>query len=226
MILPPGPDRFGVIVADPPWSYFAFTDAKNGAACSAMKVMSHADMRAPPVADLAADRCVLAMWATLPKLTEALDLMAAWGFDYVAGIGMVKTIPSTATISRGIGFWFPGACELVLFGRIGKVTLTKEKDVNYRGLLVGDHDEAGILDCTLYAPRTNRHSTKPETLQTNLMRRLPGPFCELFARRERPGWSCWGLETGWKITPRGVESSPETRAASVDQGTLFDADAD
>ena len=157
----------------------------------------------------------------MPKLVEALDLMAAWGFDYVAGIGMVKTIPSTGTISRGIGFWFPGACELVLFGRRGKVTPTKEKDVSYRGLLVaGDAD--GMLDATLYAPRTNRHSTKPETLQDNLERRLPGPYCELFARRERPGWSCWGLETGWKITPRGVEPSPETIAPSVAQRRMFE----
>ena len=211
--------RFGVIAADPPWSYANFTDAAHGAADSAMTTMPYADMAALPVAAWAASECVLAMWATFPKLDEALRLMAAWGFAYVTGVPFVKTIPSTGAISRGVGWWFPGAAEVVLFGRVGDVTpASREKGRNYCGLLSG---EGGILDAVLYAPRGNRHSGKPETLQDNLERRLTGPYLELFARRVRPGWSCWGYETGFALTPAGVEPRPLPREPMP----LFDREA-
>jgi len=43
----------------------------------------------------------------------------------------------------------------------------------------------------LLAPR-GRHSAKPEELQARAERLSPGPRIELFARRARERWVCWG----------------------------------
>ena len=43
---------------------------------------SHPDWSGRSVAELAAADCALFLWATDPMLPQALDLMAAWGFQY------------------------------------------------------------------------------------------------------------------------------------------------
>jgi N6-adenosine-specific RNA methylase IME4 len=41
--------------------------------------------------------------------------------------------------------------------------------------------------------KRRRHSEKPEELQDAIERAYPGRrYLELFARRQRPGWTCWG----------------------------------
>ena len=44
--------------------------------------MSIDELCALPVAELAANDCVLFLWATFPQLPEALQLIKAWGFRY------------------------------------------------------------------------------------------------------------------------------------------------
>ena len=39
-----------------------------------------------------------------------------------------------------------------------------------------------------------RHSEKPEVFYDLVERLAPGPYVELFARRQRPGWTCLGDE--------------------------------
>ena len=39
-----------------------------------------------------------------------------------------------------------------------------------------------------------RHSTKPEAFIDMVERVSPGPYLELFARRQRLGWDTWGNE--------------------------------
>lgn len=70
-------------------------------------------------------------------------------------------------------------------------------------------------DVQFYATR-REHSAKPEGLQ-DWLDCLPGPRCELFARRPRPGWTCIGAELGLWVTPSGIER----RAAPIVQGDLF-----
>lgn len=75
------PHKYGVIVADPPWSY---NDKKlnRGGAARHYSTMSLADIKAMNVADYAADDSLLFMWATGPLLPEALQVIEAWGFKY------------------------------------------------------------------------------------------------------------------------------------------------
>ena len=39
-----------------------------------------------------------------------------------------------------------------------------------------------------------RHSQKPDAIHDRIEALLDGPYLELFARRERPGWTCLGNE--------------------------------
>jgi N6-adenosine-specific RNA methylase IME4 len=38
------------------------------------------------------------------------------------------------------------------------------------------------------------HSRKPDEAAERIMRLVPGPYIELFARRCRSGWDAWGNE--------------------------------
>ena len=72
--------KYDIIYADPPWKY----DDSNcqGAAEKQYNTMSIEELRKLPVENLAAKDCVLFLWATYPKLKEALELIEAWGFKY------------------------------------------------------------------------------------------------------------------------------------------------
>ena len=48
----------------------------------------------------------------------------------------------------------------------------------------------------LFATRKREHSRKPDELYPIVEACSPGPFIELFARHERPGWTSWGNEVG------------------------------
>lgn len=74
--------KYGVIYADPAWTYRDKALAGNRGAGCKYPVMSLEDICRLPVKDLAADDCVLFLWVTMPKLNEAFDVMKAWGFEY------------------------------------------------------------------------------------------------------------------------------------------------
>lgn len=187
---------FALIVADPPWSYKNFSDAAHGAAVSAYDTMRYDEIAAIPVASWAAETCVLALWGTWPKLEEAVQLVWDWGFEFKTGFPWVKTLPQKGEIRRGIGFWVQGASEFVLIGTKGEPE--RQKTAPQIGLLCGSERQ-------FYAPRLE-HSKKPEDLQSWLEARFAGPRLELFARRERPGWTTWGRDTGFVLSAEGVKA--------------------
>ena len=72
--------KYSIIYADPPWSY---NDKKCvGAAEKEYKSISLSDLCSLPVKEIAAKDCVLFLWATYPKIEDALSLIRAWGFEY------------------------------------------------------------------------------------------------------------------------------------------------
>lgn len=194
---------YKTILADPPWRYGNWTNKKNGAAASAMETMSLADMLFLPVEDWAdPEGCHLFMWATFPKLPEAMALIEGWGFTYVTGFPWVKTVPSSGRIKTGVGFWTQGTSELMLIARKSRLKSKppkRRKDApKVKGL---SHDEPRVL----YHPHTSKHSKKPLTVMNWIEKTVEGPFLELFAREQVKGWACMGLDLGSKITRDGVE---------------------
>lgn len=74
--------KYEIIYADPPWSYNDTLggNAKMGAMPYA--TMTQDEINALPIKEITAKDCILFMWATMPKLQEALDTIRAWGFKY------------------------------------------------------------------------------------------------------------------------------------------------
>lgn len=200
---------YGTIIADPPWSYRnCGGGATRGTAASQYETSGVDSLCALGnwVRRVGADNCALLLWCTWPQLREGGYVLDAWGFDYVTGFPWVKTMPNGQP-ARGVGFWTMGCTEFVMVGRRGKVSVGR---TGRMGLLTGELREFWgraaqdpERNLTLFAER-GRHSRKPDDLHTYAEEFLPGPYLELFARRERDGWTCLGGDLGHWLTPEGV----------------------
>lgn len=140
-------------------------------------VMNTSDICDLPVQNLAAKDCVLFLWATYPKLEDALVVMKAWGFKYkTVAHTWVKLNPKGVGFHFGLGYWTRGNPEICLLGTRGK---PKRVDNSVANLII--------------APRRD-HSRKPEAIYGAIEQLVPGPYVEMFARSRRPGWAAWGDE--------------------------------
>jgi N6-adenosine-specific RNA methylase IME4 len=164
------PEKYAVILADPAWEYdFSVSDSRkidNQYLPTSLDDMKR--LRLP-----AADNCVLFMWATSPKLREALDLMLSWGFEY-------KTCAIWEKDQIGMGYYFRQKHELLLVGGKGTLQLP---------------DDNKKPESVFHAPRTE-HSEKPDIVYQIIETMYPeyGKL-EMFAREKRAGWDSWGDES-------------------------------
>ncbi len=170
--------RFHTIYADPPWDYLTYS--KKGRQRSADRhydVQSLDDIKALPVGKLAAIDCVLLMWAVMPSLPQALEVITAWGFAYkTVGFTWVKQNKSGEGHFMGMGHWTRANAELCLLATRGAPARIG-KDV--RELIVSPLRE---------------HSQKPDEAYERIEQLVAGPYLELFARAPRDGWVSWGNE--------------------------------
>lgn len=170
--------RYGLIMADPPWSYKNWSakgEHKNaGAQYDCMDLDA---IRKMPVGHLAGESCVLWLWATNPLLDQAFDVMRAWGFQFkTAGHWSKKT--SKGNQAFGTGYLLRCAGEPFLIGTVGSPKTAR----NVRSVIEGPVRE---------------HSRKPEEAFA-AAEQLCGdvPRMELFSRQERAGWDVFGNEVG------------------------------
>lgn len=54
----------------------------------------------------------------------------------------------------------------------------------------------GRTQVNILLTRKREHSRKPDELYEIIEKCSPGPYLELFARCQRPGWDQWGNEVG------------------------------
>jgi N6-adenosine-specific RNA methylase IME4 len=168
--------RYPVILADPPWEFEVY-GAESGverAAANHYPTMALADIIRLPIVGLATPDAVLFMWTTAPHLREALDVLAAWGFEYVSNLVWVKD-------KVGLGYWVRNQHELLLIARRGEIPTPSPAD---------------RPPSVINAPR-REHSRKPDEAYELIERMYPElPKIELFARQARPGWAAWGNQAG------------------------------
>lgn len=180
-------NHFRAILADPPWGFQAWDGMDKKVASrgsvTPYKTMSMREISRLPVEEHAADDCALFMWVVWPTLPEALDVMKAWGFKYkTCGFNWMKANPYKLwaleeDVYMGLGYWTRANTEVCLMGTRGK---PKRKSARVR---------QGIIE-----PR-REHSRKPDCVHERIEQLVDGPYLELFARAERPGWTVWGNET-------------------------------
>lgn len=174
--LPVSERKYAVIYADPPWSFEVWSGAgKDRAAENHYPTMTQEQIEALPVASLAADDCALFLWAVMPQLPEALRVIEAWGFEYkTCAFVWVKQTKDEERFATGMGYWTRANAEVCLLATRGSPQRLNA-DVHQ----------------VVLAPR-EQHSRKPDEIAARIERLVPGPYLEMFARRERSGWDAWG----------------------------------
>ena len=108
--------KYNIIYADPPWQY-----KRNGnhSAESVYNVMSIEDIKKMPVEDISEDQSHLYLWVTNSFIQEGLDVCKAWGFEYKTLITWLKTYKDGTPV-MGMGYYFRGCTEHIIFGVKGK----------------------------------------------------------------------------------------------------------
>ncbi|MGL5434553.1 MAG: MT-A70 family methyltransferase [Lachnospiraceae bacterium] len=167
---------YDVIYADPPWQYQQKT--LRGGAEHHYPTLTDEDIYQLPVESLANENCVLFLWATYPKLPEALMTIDRWGFTYkTAAFVWVKQNRKSSGWFFGLGFWTRGNTEICLLAVKGK---PKRSAANVSQLIVSP---------------VERHSRKPALVRKRIEELMgDGSRIELFAREQVPGWECLGNE--------------------------------
>lgn len=165
---------FACVVADPPWY---FDDKLPGPGRGAVKhypVLSAraiVDFALPPIGDDA----WLFLWRVSSQVEEAYRVCRAWGFAPKSEIVWVKR---TATGRRHFG-------------------MGRSVRAEHETAIVASRGRPGVLShsvrSTFEAP-VGRHSAKPDAFFDLVEALTGGPRLELFARRQRPGWTCLGNE--------------------------------
>lgn len=202
--LPPGP--FGLIYADPPWRVATYSEKGRNRLPDGdvghYETMSLDELKSIPVADVAAKDCMLIMWIIDTHMPQALELGAAWGFEYKT-VGLywpkLRKLGADGKPGRpaktpegefptGMGYWTRANPEQALLFTRGKPTRI---DKGVPKLLPFED-----YPMTITAAR-REHSRKPDEVYARLDRLLGDvPKLELFARTSAPGWEAWGNEVG------------------------------
>jgi site-specific DNA-methyltransferase (adenine-specific) len=206
--------KFQIIIADPPWWYAdQKKERKDGAgptkgigACHHYDQMKTNEIARLGVYEIAAPRCHLYLWATMPLLPDALKVMAGWGFEYttvafcwvkvnskrfddaILDVLQPTLCDNGRTVENfldsltffGPGFYTGSNIELVLLGTKGQP---------FR------HAEGRKASQIVYAP-LGKHSAKPDEIQKRIEWMYPAATqrLEMFARRQRLGWTTIGNE--------------------------------
>jgi len=169
--------KYKIILCDPPWQYEDKALAGNRGAGCKYDLMSDEELQSLNVQEISDETCVLCMWATYPKIQEALDLIKAWGFEYKTKLFTWIKTNQNGTLFIGMGHYTRSNDEIILLGVKGKVTRI----------------DAGIRSVELL-PIT-KHSQKPNLFRNRIVQLFGDlPRIELFARSKIPGWVCLGNE--------------------------------
>ena len=159
--------KYSVILADPPWAFRAWSNKGMGRSAEQhYSTMRLENIKALPVADLAAEDCVLFLWAE------------AWGFAYkTVAFTWVKENRKSPGLFWGLGYWTRANAEICLLATRGS-----------------PKRQSAAVHQVILSP-VEQHSKKPDAVRERIVVLMGDvPRVELFARQETPGWDVWGNE--------------------------------
>jgi len=166
------------VLADPPWRFSNRTGkmAPEHRRLSRYETLTLHEIMEIPVPLVAAEKSHLYLWVPNALLAEGLAVLKAWGFTYKTNIVWHKVRKDGGPDGRGVGFYFRNTTEMVLFGVRGHLRTL----------------DPGRKQVNIIRTEKREHSRKPDELYDVIETCSPGPYLELFARGERPGWAQWG----------------------------------
>lgn len=165
--------EYRLLYADPPWRYEHIA-TESRAIENQYPTMTTEELCALEVP--AADDAVLFLWATSPKVREAIFVLESWGFDY-------RTCAVWDKETIGMGYYFRQQHELLLVAAKGALPVPEPSQ---------------RVASVIRAKRDPKHSRKPSAVVELLESMYPDftehDRIELFTRERRAGWSAWGNE--------------------------------
>lgn len=173
---------YDVIYADPPWLYNARSNGSTkfgggaGGHYPLMRTEAICELSVPSICN---DDAVLFLWATFPKLKEALRVIDGWGFTYKTVAFTWGKLTREGRPALLPGFYTGSNAEVCLLATRGRVLHPVDKGVRSLVLTRGKR----------------RHSLKPSEVRDGIDRMYPeARKAELFAREQVAGWDAWGNE--------------------------------
>lgn len=189
--------KYNVIYADCPWkltagrelSSYKVVDGKQvwnsehtKSRPLAYPIMSVEEIKNMPIRGLANKNAHLYMWVTNSHLPFVFEIIKAWGFNYSTTLVWAKN-----PMGGGLGGAFRVTTEFLIFARKGTL---KTLDTT-----VGTWFNVKRA----YENGYPKHSAKPAFFHELIEKTSPGPYLELFARKERDGWDVYGNEVNNSI---------------------------
>jgi N6-adenosine-specific RNA methylase IME4 len=175
--------KYRTIVADPPWPYdegwpgWGLSRANRRAL--PYPSMTLAEIHALPVQELIEPEGYVFLWTTSRYLENAFAVVRAWTLVPRQTLTWCKP-----PRGKGPGGMFATTTEFIVVAqRIGP--RSHARGTRTLGLRV---------DTTWFQWPRSEHSRKPEAFLDLVETVSPGPYLELFARRNRLGWDTWGNE--------------------------------
>lgn len=164
---------YPVIYCDPPWKYdYSVSDSRQIE--KHYPTMDLSEICALPVNQLATQDAILFLWATSPKLAEAMEVLNAWGFKYKTSFAWVKD-------KIGMGYYCRGQHELILVATRGNLPVP-----------IPENRFPSVINA-----KRGKHSEKPEVVYDMIDTMYPEySKIELFARQKRENcWARWGNQS-------------------------------
>lgn len=194
MVLPEG--KYYIIYADPPWQY-DFSQSQNRSieahypTLTVDQIIEYQDKYGISITDKFNDDSILFLWATAPKIQEALIVIQGWGYEY-------KTHAMWDKEKIGMGYWFRGQHEILTVSTRGE---GKPPPQDKR------------FPSVFRFPRDSKHSRKPSRFYEIIEQMYPininqSVHLECFQREPRTGWRGFGNELSTSTyDARGNEES-------------------
>lgn len=217
--------KFDVILADPPWHYKDSANSGKRGAVHKYNLMSNEEIEEMDIQSISKDDCILFLWATMPNLPSALEIMKAWGFQYktvaftwvktpknkkpqiLVKIDEIKERIQKAGRKKAINIplndkikfhWGMGNYSRACVELVLLGVKGKPKRV-----------DAGVHQVVLSEVR--RHSQKPEEVHRRIERLMGNDVdkVELFARNKVDGWTTIGDHLDEKHINQSIEELKE-----------------
>lgn len=172
--------RYRTIVADPPWempsggTYRGVARYTKRPSELPYRTLPLDEIGSLPVRELAEREAHLYLWVPNAHLRNAFGICSDWGFKPSQVLVWCKT-----PRGLGLGGAFTNTTEFVVFARRGSLRSKTRIDTTWFH----------------WTRPHNNHSAKPEAFLDLVEQVSPGPYLELFARRNRLGWDTWGNES-------------------------------
>lgn len=179
--------KFPVILMDPPWSYKGWAGQESTPhrrKKDHYSVQGLPWLKSLPLADLADPRgCAAIVWIVDTHVDQGIEMMQHHGFDYQTLAFVWRKLTKHGKVNFGMGKYTRKNVELAyLFTRGGNPPIISH---GVRQLI----ETTEIIDA-----KVREHSRKPDEQYERIEALFKGPYLELFAREEHPGWTSWGNE--------------------------------